>query len=46
MAAHGKRRVPKKNRKAVSRKISKLHGEGKKLDQAIAMAINMSGKKK
>ena len=45
MAAPGKRKVPKKNRKAVGRKVSKLRGEGKKLDQAIAIAINMAGKK-
>lgn len=36
----GKKKVPKRLRKAVSRKISKLRKEGKPSDQAVAQAIN------
>ncbi len=40
--------MPKSSKKAqkfVSRKISKIHREGKKLDQAIAIALSMARKK-
>ncbi len=37
-----RRKVPKRLRRKVSNKISKLRGEGKKQSQAIAQGINQT----
>ena len=37
-----RKKVPKSKRAAVSRKISKLKHEGKPLDQAVAIALDMA----
>ena len=34
--------IPKRKRAAVGAKISKLKGEGKPLDQAVAIALDMA----